>query len=62
MKLGDLLAVINEHEEVLVSRDGFLVDFYNGKDAISQRLNDSEVLDVRVTYATRSILVEIKED
>lgn len=61
MKLRDLLAVINEHEAVLISGDVCLVDLYNERDAIDHKWDDCEVLGISVDYITRNLRVDIKE-
>lgn len=61
MKLGDLLAVINEHEHVLVSLDDYVVASYDGKNAVDPKWNDCEVIGLSVSHITGNLLIDIKE-
>ena len=62
MKLGDLLAVINEHEHVLVSVDDYVVASYDGKDAVDPKWNDCEVTEVSADHIGRNLFIDIKEE
>lgn len=61
MKLGDLLAVINEHEHVLVAVGNYVVASYDGKDAVDSKWNDCEVIGFSVSHITGNLFIDIKE-
>jgi len=58
MKLTDLFNILSEHDNIDVYRDNVLVAQYDGKNAIDEIYNDSEVVSWDGTQ--RNVVVEIR--